>query len=246
MIGQIIGIGDYGWVFSHAEDDDKVVKITQLPSSPAYVDDLTLTNIEQYRLFRQLENQQQSGTETPGLPTIYHSFDGYMDRIFRSILFHRALQSKHPEARGVRRAFPMGCRYGVVIMEKVPCTYRNDFCFRENFRDYPEESIEYQTWVELDLQEEQIYEEMMMFLYDSGWWVRDVRDPHNRGYRIDGSPIWFDPIVVRRDARDIYDAEAQTVVFADFNAKEYERAVESGEYFTRRHGRGLFYARLLC
>ena len=175
MFGDLIGYGDYGFVYEDETEtngpDGSVVKI--MPMS-------NVCNQQQYNLFKQLENQQNQGIRTPGLPFVFATFRGQMNANVLNVLSYATSDAQAKSK--IRRDFPLNSEYGIVIMERLPCVAANQFCGR-NLRDTNNQ-----------LEEQSVYESMVTYLYDTGWWVRDLIDPRNVGYNIHGEPVWFDPI----------------------------------------------------
>lgn len=225
MFGDLIGYGDYGFVYEDETEtngpDGSVVKI--MPMS-------NVCNQQQYNLFKQLENQQNQGIRTPGLPFVFATFRGQMNANVLNVLSYATSDAQAKSK--IRREFPLNSEYGIVIMERLPCVAANQFCGR-NLRDTNNQ-----------LEEQSVYESMVTYLYDTGWWVRDLIDPRNVGYNIHGEPVWFDPMVARRQGFPGFSQAALEQCHEEVVAYpvSYRKAVESGEYFTQRHGYGLFHS----
>ena len=225
MFGDLIGYGDYGFVYEDETEtngpDGSVVKI--MPMS-------NVCNQQQYNLFKQLENQQNQGIRTPGLPFVFATFRGQMNANVLNVLSYATSDAQAKSK--IRREFPLNSEYGIVIMERLPCVATNQFCGR-NLRDTNNQ-----------LEEQSVYESMVSYLYDTGWWVRDLIDPRNVGYNIHGEPVWFDPMVARRQGFPGFSQAALEQCHEEVVAypASYRKAIESGEYFTQRHGYGLFHS----
>ena len=223
MFGNLVGYGDYGFVYEDETEingpDGSVVKIMNL-SNPC--------NLQQYNMFIQIMNHQDQGIRTPGLPFVFQTFRGIMNTNILNILSYTTTDSE--ARRRVRTTFPAGTEYGIVNMERLPCIAQNQFCGR-NLKDKGNQ-----------LEEQSIYEAMVTYLYDSGWWVRDLIDPRNIGYNIHGEPVWFDPMVARRRGFPGFSQQALEQCHEEVVAypTSYRKAIESGKYFTERHGYGLF------
>ncbi len=225
MFGDLIGYGDYGFVYEDETEangpDGSVVKI--MPMS-------NVCNQQQYNLFTQLQNQQNQGIRTPGLPFVFSTFRGVMNANVLNVLSYATSDAQAKSK--IRRELPLNSEYGIVIMERLPCVAANQFCGR-NLRDTNNQ-----------LEEQSIYESMVTYLYDTGWWVRDLIDPRNVGYNIHGEPVWFDPMVARRQGFPGFSQAALEQCHEEVVAfpASYRKAIESGEYFTQRHGYGLFHS----
>tara|TARA_B100002019_G_C21262445_1_gene597533 strand:- start:4 stop:1911 length:1908 start_codon:yes stop_codon:yes gene_type:complete len=225
VFGDLIGYGDYGFVYEDETEtngpDGSVVKI--MPMS-------NVCNQQQYNLFKQLENQQNQGIRTPGLPFVFATFRGQMNANVLNVLSYATSDAQAKSK--IRRDFPLNSEYGIVIMERLPCVAANQFCGR-NLRDTNNQ-----------LEEQSVYESMVTYLYDTGWWVRDLIDPRNVGYNIHGEPVWFDPMVARRQGFPGFSQAALEQCHEEVVAypASYRKAIESGEYFTQRHGYGLFHS----
>lgn len=223
VFGNLVGYGDYGFVYEDETEingpDGSVVKIMNL-SNPC--------NLQQYNMFIQIMNHQDQGIRTPGLPFVFQTFRGIMNTNILNILSYTTTDSE--ARRRVRTTFPAGTEYGIVNMERLPCIAQNQFCGR-NLKDKGNQ-----------LEEQSIYEAMVTYLYDSGWWVRDLIDPRNIGYNIHGEPVWFDPMVARRRGFPGFSQQALEQCHEEVVAypTSYRKAIESGKYFTERHGYGLF------
>lgn len=228
MFGDLIGYGDYGFVYEDETEtngpDGSVVKI--MPMS-------NVCNQQQYNLFKQLENQQNQGIRTPGLPFVFATFRGQMNANVLNVLSYATSDAQAKSK--IRREFPLNSEYGIVIMERLPCVAANQFCGR-NLRDTNNQ-----------LEEQSVYESMVTYLYDTGWWVRDLIDPRNVGYNIHGEPVWFDPMVARRQGFPGFSQAALEQCHEEVVAypASYRKAIESGEYFTQRHGYGLFHSEVM-
>ena len=225
VFGNLVGYGDYGFVYEDETEingpDGSVVKIMNL-NNPC--------NLQQYNMFIQIMNHQDQGIRTPGLPFVFQTFRGIMNSNILNILSYATNDSE--ARRRVRTTFPAGTQYGIVNMERLPCIAQNQFCGR-NLKDKGNQ-----------LEEQSIYEAMVTYLYDSGWWVRDLIDPRNIGYNIHGEPVWFDPMVARRRGFPGFSQQALEQCHEEVVAypTSYRKAIESGEYFTQRHGYGLFHS----
>ena len=223
MFGNLVGYGEYGFVYEDETEingpDGSVVKILNL-NNPC--------NLQQYNMFIQLQNHQDQGLRTPGLPFVFQTFRGIMTPNILNILSYATTDG---EARQrLRSTLPTGSEYGIINMERLPCVAQNQFCGR-NLKDKGNQ-----------IEEQSIYEAMVTYLYDSGWWVRDVIDPRNLGYNIHGEPVWFDPMVARRQGFPGFSMKALEKCHEEVLAypSSYRKAIESGKYFTERHGYGLF------
>ena len=102
MFGELIGYGDYGFVFEDETEingpDGAVVKIMGLSrASPKYLmerkgqsmsrkESAGHCNLQQYNMFAQLMNHQDEGIRTPGLPAVFKHFRGQMDLNLLNIL----------------------------------------------------------------------------------------------------------------------------------------------------------------
>ncbi len=223
MFGNLVGYGDYGFVYEDETEingpDGSVVKILNLNN---------LCNLQQYNMFIQLQNHQEQGIRTPGLPFVFQTFRGIMNPNILNILSYATTDAE--ARRQVRSTLPAGSEYGIITMERLPCIAQNQFCGR-NLKDKGNQ-----------VEEQSIYEAMVTYLYDSGWWVRDLIDPRNIGYNIHGEPIWFDPMVARRQGFPGFSQQALEQCHEEVVAypTSYRKAIESGKYFTERHGYGLF------
>jgi len=223
VFGNLVGYGDYGFVYEDETEingpDGSVVKIMNL-NNPC--------NLQQYNMFIQIMNHQDQGIRTPGLPFVFQTFRGIMNSNILNILSYATNDSE--ARRRVRTIFPTGTQYGIVNMERLPCITQNQFCGR-NLKDKGNQA-----------EEQSVYEAMVTYLYDSGWWVRDLIDPRNLGYNIHGEPVWFDPMVARRRGFPGFSQQALEQCHEEVVAypTSYRKAVESGEYFKQRHGYGLF------
>ena len=223
MFGNLVGYGDYGFVYEDETEingpDGSVVKILNL-NNPC--------NLQQYNMFIQLQNHQDQGIRTPGLPFVFQTFRGIMNPNILNILSYATTDAE--ARRQVRSTLPAGSEYGIINMERLPCIAQNQFCGR-NLKDKGNQ-----------VEEQSIYEAMVTYLYDSGWWVRDLIDPRNIGYNIHGEPIWFDPMVARRQGFPGFSQQALEQCHEEVVAypTSYRKAIESGRYFTERHGYGLF------
>ena len=228
MFGNLVGYGDYGFVYEDETEingpDGSVIKIMNLNN---------LCNLQQYNMFIQLQNHQDQGIRTPGLPFVFQTFRGIMTANVLNILSYTTTDAE--ARRRVRTTFPAGTEYGIVNMERLPCIAQNQFCGR-NLKDKGNQR-----------EEQSIYEAMVTYLYDSGWWVRDLIDPRNIGYNIHGEPIWFDPMVARRRGFPGFSQQALEQCHEEVVAypTSYRKAIESGRYFTERHGYGLFNSEML-
>ena len=229
MFGELIGYGDYGFVFEDETEingpDGAVVKIMTL-DTPGWE-----CNLQQYNMFAQLMNHQDQGVRTPGLPAVFKHFRGQMDLNLLNILSYMGKDTDPYAVRALRESIPVGSEYAVIIMEKLPCVATNQYCGR-NLKDSGNIA-----------EEQSVYEQMVKYLYDSGWWVRDVIDPRNVGYNLHGSPVWFDPMVARRRGFPGYSSDAIAMCHEEVDAypSSYRKAVQDGSYFTQRHGYGLFH-----
>ncbi len=230
MFGDLIGYGDYGFVFADETEmngpDGAVVKIMTL-DTPGWE-----CNLQQYNMFAQLMNHQDQGIRTPGLPLVFKHFRGQMDINLLNILSYMSKDTDPHAVRALRESIPAGSEYAVVIMEKLPCVATNQYCGR-NLKDKGNIA-----------EEQSVYESMVTYLYESGWWVRDVVDPRNVGYNIHGEPVWFDPMVARRRGYPGYNQEAIEMCHEEVAAypSSYRKAVQDGSYFKERHGYGLFHS----
>jgi len=238
MFGELIGYGDYGFVFEDETEingpDGAVIKIMTL-DTPGWE-----CNTQQYNMFTQLMNHQDQGIRTPGLPYIFKHFRGQMDINLLNILSYVSKDTDPHAVRALRESIPVGSEYAVVMMEKLPCVATNQYCGRD-LKDKGNIA-----------EEQSVYEHMVKYLYESGWWVRDVIDPRNVGYNLHGAPVWFDPMVARRQGFPGYSADAIDQCHEEVAAypSSYRKAVQDGSYFKQRHGYGLFhtedlYSRLL-
>jgi len=229
MFGALIGYGDYGFVFEDETEingpDGAVVKIMTL-DTPGWE-----CNLQQYNMFAQLMNHQDQGVRTPGLPAVFKHFRGQMDLNLLNILSYMGKDTDPYAVRALRESIPVGSEYAVIIMEKLPCVATNQYCGR-NLKDSGNIA-----------EEQSVYEQMVKYLYDSGWWVRDVIDPRNVGYNLHGSPVWFDPMVARRRGFPGYSSDAIAMCHEEVDAypSSYRKAVQDGSYFKERHGYGLFH-----
>ena len=230
MFGELIGYGDYGFVFEDETEingpDGSVVKIMTL-DTPGWE-----CNTQQYNLFAQLMNHQDQGIRTPGLPYIFKHFRGQMDITLLNILSYMSKETDPRAVRALRESIPVGSEYAVVMMEKLPCVATNQYCGRD-LKDKGNIA-----------EEQSVYEHMVKYLYESGWWVRDVIDPRNVGYNLHGEPVWFDPMVARRQGFPGYSADAIEQCHEEVAAypSSYRKAVQDGSYFKQRHGYGLFHS----
>ena len=229
MFGELIGYGDYGFVFDDETEingpDGAVIKIMTL-DTPGWE-----CNTQQYNLFAQLMNHQDQGIRTPGLPYIFKHFRGQMDITLLNILSYMSKETDPRAVRALRESIPVGSEYAVVMMEKLPCVATNQYCGRD-LKDKGNIA-----------EEQSVYEHMVTYLYESGWWVRDVIDPRNVGYNLHGEPVWFDPMVARRRGFPGYSADAIEQCHEEVAAypSSYRKAVQDGSYFKQRHGYGLFH-----
>ena len=229
MFGELIGYGDYGFVFEDETEingpDGAVIKIMTL-DTPGWE-----CNTQQYNLFAQLMNHQDQGIRTPGLPYIFKHFRGQMDITLLNILSYMSKETDPRAVRALRESIPVGSEYAVVMMEKLPCVATNQYCGRD-LKDKGNIA-----------EEQSVYEHMVTYLYESGWWVRDVIDPRNVGYNLHGEPVWFDPMVARRQGFPGYSADAIEQCHEEVAAypSSYRKAVQDGSYFKQRHGYGLFH-----
>lgn len=269
IFGDLIGKGDYGYIFEYAGNPNLVVKLVQIRP---YVDGVvrpfreTFNNIRspraqkiainelQSNLFRKLEDKPISEY----LPEIFEFSYGGVTMELRNALkesYHKygwANFGASSMLKSMLKEFKFGNRYAYWIMEKIPCTSYNEWCgFLNDSSQRGGWSTE--LYRKLVAEEQEAYESLLIDLYQyMDIIVRDMANLRNLGFREDGTPVWFDPIVSTwpiqswmEDSDVLKDREKYDLFIAAFGIPQmflYQEALDSNKYFSYRHDIGAMMA----
>lgn len=269
IFGNLVGMGDMGYIFEYSANPDLVIKLVQIrPYVEGKVKPFreTFSNLRsprakkvainelQSNLFRKLEDAPISSS----LPKIYEFSYGGVTSELRDAM--KESYSKYGWAdfgasqalKSVLREFRLGNRYAYWIMEKIPCTSYNEWCGK--LEESPQRigwSVE--LYRKLASEEQHAYESLLSDLYHyMDTIVRDMANVKNIGFRNDGSPVWFDPVVSSwpiqswmEDSEFLVDREKYDLFVSAFGIPQmflYQEALDSGEYFSHRHDMGALMA----
>ena len=263
-LGSIIGYGQAGFVFDVKDEPDKVIKIVQirplvdgmvLPYRNTFSDLRSLrsrkiaTNELQANLMARLVGQPISDN----LPEIYDFGIGTVDGDMRNSIreSYRQYGWEKNDLLSALNEFTFQNRIAWWIMEKIPNTTYNQWggMLKHPHRDgwnphiyerqVPEEQAEYRNLTE------ELYKYANVV-------IRDVANPENMGFRDNGTPVWFDPIVSTwpinssmENSPHLIDREKYDLFVAAFDEpqmKRYEQALSNNQYFDYRHGTGAMMA----
>ena len=186
--GRLIGAGQAGYVFQNMDQPENYLKIVALPNKPLHeypknsLDAaLYAVNQNQSQLMRQLF---ESGNAPPSLPKIYSYTEGKITPLIQKQIMDSDELFPWEDADDfwtMLREFRIGQRYAIWEIETIPCLSESDFCNRYETDANPLQNKDYQ--------------DLLRYLLQQGYVVRDIRNSENYGFRTDGSQVFFDPIV---------------------------------------------------
>ncbi len=263
-LGAIIGYGQAGFVFDVEGQPNKVVKIVQirpfvdgmvLPYRNTFSDLRTLrsrkiaTNELQANLMARLVGQPVS----ENLPEVYDFGIGSVDETMRNSM--RTSYQKYGweknDLLSALKEFQPNNRVAWWVMEKIPNTIYNKWggMMKHPYRAGWNPHI-YQSQVP---EEQEAYRNLTADLFKyANVIIRDVANVANMGFRDDGTPVWFDPIVSTwpiepsmNDSPKLLDREKYDLFVAAFDEPQmarYEQALSNNQYFDYRHGTGALMA----
>jgi|TARA_R110000824_G_C15212538_1_gene676760 hypothetical protein len=263
-VGPIIGYGQAGFVFDVEGSPDKVIKIVQirplvdgmvLPYRNTFKDLRTMrsrkiaTNELQANLMARLVGQPVS----ENLPQIYDFGIGEVDSDMRNELrlSYQKYGWKKNDLLSALKEFQQNNRVAWWVMEKIPNTIYNNW---GGMMEHPHRAGWNPHIYENQVPEEQeAYRNLTADLFKyANVIIRDVANVANMGFREDGTPVWFDPIVSTwpinpnmENSTSLLDREKYDLFVAAFDEsqmKRYEQALSNNQYFNFRHGVGALMA----
>jgi hypothetical protein len=229
--GRLIGAGQAGFVFQNMDNPKHYYKLVALPRYPlskypvrSLDRKLYAVNLMQAELFERLA---ASGNQPSSLPKVYSFVKGKTDPSLRRQLISSSEDFDwDDEIDDLLRDFRTGQPYAIWEMEAIPCTDANDYCQKYDSTVSPLNNSDYQ--------------DLLRYLLSQGFVVRDIRNPENFGFRVDGSQVFFDPVVAPwpLDNSNQQLLDAFTGTFGN-DLVTVERAIESGDYFNWYHGQAI-------
>jgi hypothetical protein len=263
-LGTLVGYGESGFVFELEDDPTKVVKVVQIRP---FKDGMVLPYRNTFPDLRSMRSRKVATNELQAnlmarlvgkplnqhLPTIYDfGYGGVNEEIrdkFRDSYYE--YQWDKNDLISALKEFSSGNRVAWWVMERIPNTIYNDWGGMMKYQNragwnphiysqrVPEEQKAYRSLTE-DL-----------FQY-ANVVIRDVANVANMGYREDGTPVWFDPIVSTwpispsmKNSNDTLKREQYDLFVAAFDEPQisrYGRAISNNDYFSYRHDVGAMMA----
>lgn len=235
--GRLIGAGQAGYVFQNMDQPEHYLKLVALPNKP--ISEYPTKSLDAARF---AVNQQQAelmqrvfetGNAPPSLPRIYSYTEGKITPLIQQQLMESddLFPWEDPDDLWTMlRDFRPGQRYAVWEMEAIPCLSDTDFCNLYDALPSPAENQDYQ--------------QLLRYLLDQGFVVRDIRSPDNYGFRTDGTQVFFDPVVApwpvsESDRNRDPDRYWSFVSIFGPEIAKVQQTIEDGRYFTWYHGQAV-------
>ena len=263
-MGSLIGYGESGFVFELEDDPEKVVKVVQI--RPSMVGEVlpyrnTFADLRSMRSRKIATNELQANLMARlvgnpinrHLPHIYDFGYGEVSEEMRDVVRDSYYEYGWEKADLISalKEFASGNRLAWWVMERIPNTIYNNW---GGMMKYPNRSgwnpHIYQKKVP---KEQHAYRSLTEDLFQhANVIIRDVANVANFGYRSDGTPVWFDPIVstwpitpTMKNSPNIREREQYDLFIAAFDEPQmarYKKALSNNNYFEYRHDVGAMMA----